>query len=190
MALFDQIGKRVTDASRGVTQQTKNLADTAKYNNAISAEEKAILEAYTEIGKAYYKAHKDDPNAENIKILNAITEAFEKIHQYKERIKEIKGIIKCPNCGADVPHTSLFCNTCGARIPREAAAPAPAGETRTCPSCGAEIFADVKFCTACGARILKAAAPVPVGETKTCPSCGAEVSADDKFCTACGTAMK
>lgn len=150
MALFDQIGKRVTDAGKGVTQQAKNLADTARYNNAVSTEEKAIIQAYTEIGRAYYEAHKDDPNAENIEKLNAVTEAFDRIHQYKEKIKEITGVIKCPNCGADVPHSSLFCNACGVRIPRENVTPASTGETKVCPSCGTDVPVDNKFCTVCG----------------------------------------
>lgn len=38
--LFEQLGKRLTDAGQDVVQQTKNLADVTQLNSAISDKEK------------------------------------------------------------------------------------------------------------------------------------------------------
>ena len=42
MAFFEEIGKRLTNAGQNVAQQTKNLADVAQLNSAISDKEKKI----------------------------------------------------------------------------------------------------------------------------------------------------
>lgn len=153
MSIFDQIGKKVSDAGKGVAQQTKNLADVTKLNNAISAEEKRVLQICTDIGRMYYDRHKDAPDDEFAEQVAAITASLDQVRQWQEQIKQIKGVVKCTNCGAEMPHTSLFCPTCGTRVvqePTPAPAPAPAVETKVCPHCGAAVNADDKFCTNCG----------------------------------------
>ena len=51
--------------------------------------------------------------------------------------------ITCPNCGAQIPAGSKFCNQCGAKI----------GGGVTCPQCGAQVPPGSKFCPNCGAKL-------------------------------------
>ena len=51
--------------------------------------------------------------------------------------------ITCPNCGAQIPAGSKFCNQCGAKI----------GGGLTCPQCGAQVPPGSKFCPNCGAKL-------------------------------------
>ena len=152
MAFFEQLGKKLSDAGQGVAQQTKKLAEITKINGQISEEEKKISRLYGEIGKAYYENHKEDPEAEELQSIQQITEAFAQIEQYRDQLCQVKGIAKCPNCGAEVPSESMFCNACGAKMP----APAPK-ETQPagkfCPACGAPVLPENKFCNACGAKL-------------------------------------
>ena len=67
-------------------------------------------------------------------------------------IKQIKGIVKCPGCGADVPLQAAFCNACGARMAPQAA-PAPEDGV-PCPACGAVSPKGNRFCTHCGAKLI------------------------------------
>ena len=149
MSFLDQLGKKVSDAGKGVAQQTKNLTEIARLTSVIDTEEKMVAQSYTQIGKTYYENHKNDPDAECAAQIALVNKSLEKIAQWREQIQRIKGIVKCPQCGAEIPYGSQFCGVCGTKIVRSEAAPA-AASVRRCPSCGAEAAATDRFCNKCG----------------------------------------
>lgn len=55
----------------------------------------------------------------------------------------------CPNCGAPVSESALFCNHCGASLNQPAAAPAPSA----CSCCGAPLEPGAAFCARCGTQV-------------------------------------
>lgn len=146
MAFFEQIGKKISDASQGVATQTKNFAETTRLSGAISDNEKKIGRLYADLGKAYYDAHAHDAEAEQRQIIEEINALFADIEAKKEEIKQIKGVTKCPNCGADIPLNAVFCSSCGHKADE-----VPVG--KTCTNCGAEIPAGDRFCSACGTPV-------------------------------------
>lgn len=154
MDLFEQLGEKLTGAGQNVAQQTKNLTDVARLNNAISGKERAIAKLYTDIGRAYWERHKDDPSAEELQLVSEVSRLCGEIEECRETIRKIKGVAKCPSCGADVPVGSLFCSACGQKM-TPAAAPVQAAEpqTKTCPNCHANVNSDSAFCVFCGAKI-------------------------------------
>ena len=168
MSFLDQLGKKVSDAGKGVAQQTKNLTEIARLTSVIDTEEKMVAQSYAQIGKTYYENHKNDPEAECAAQIALVSKSLEKIAQWREQIQKIKGIVKCPQCGADVPYSSQFCGVCGTRIVRPEAAPA-AASARRCPSCGAEAAASDRFCNKCG-KPLPQAAPAPVRPQPVAPA--------------------
>lgn len=150
MAIFEQIGKKLSDMGQGVAQGTKNLTDTARLNGLISDEEKNIAKLITELGQGYYNLHKNDPEGELAQIVSAINEAYNNIEQHKEQIKTIKGVTKCDNCGADVANGAAFCANCGAP---NASAPAAAPAAKFCANCGTAVEAGAAFCNNCGNKL-------------------------------------
>ena len=64
MAIFERIGKQLTDAGQSAAQQTRNLTDVARLSSAISEKEKKISQLYSVIGQSYYEKHKHDSAAE------------------------------------------------------------------------------------------------------------------------------
>ena len=124
MSFLDQLGKKVSDAGKGVAQQTKNLTEIARLTSVIDTEEKMVAQSYTQIGKTYYESHKNDPDAECAAQIALVNKSLEKIAQWREQIQRIKGIVKCPQCGAEIPYGSQFCGVCGTKIVRPEAAPA------------------------------------------------------------------
>ncbi len=152
MSFLDQIGKKISDAGQGVVQSTKNFADVTKLNGMISDEEKKISVLYGNIGKAYYARHKADNSAEELDSINAINEAFKNIEQYKEQIKQIKGVKVCENCGAELAIGASFCTNCGAQVTQSQAAPSAEGSS-VCPNCGKPVAPGSKFCTNCGSKM-------------------------------------
>ena len=153
MSFFDEIGKKQTDAGQNVAQQTKSFAEVTKLSGAISDKEKQIAQIYAQIGQAYYQRHCQDPGAEEWEQIQSINALLAEIARHREEIKQIKGVTKCPGCGAEVPLHAAYCSACGARVPaEETAAPAAPG-TRVCPCCGAPAEADSAFCNSCGTRL-------------------------------------
>ena len=153
MAFFEQLGKRLTDAGQNVAQQTKNLADVTQLNSAISDREKKISQLYLNIGQLYYEEHKGDSTAEHQEIIGEINALYAEIAQKREKIKQIKGVVKCPKCGADVPLNAAFCNACGTKMERTGDTSETNGAQRHCPVCHAAVSAEDSFCNNCGAKV-------------------------------------
>jgi len=151
MAFFERIGKKITDAGQNVAQQTKNFADIAQLNSSVSEKERKISQLYTEIGQAYYEKYKDAADTDMNEQISQITALFAEIKECQEKIKQIRGIGKCPSCGADVPANAAFCNACGAKILVEETS-TDAGK-RHCPACGAVVAEGNAFCNQCGAKL-------------------------------------
>jgi len=153
MAFFEQLGKHLMDAGQNVKQQTKNFADVSQLNTAISAKEKRVMALYAELGRAYYDKYREDAAAEGQEQLAEITALLAEIEEAQEKIKRIRGIEKCPQCGGDVPRQASFCAACGAKMEREAAAEK---EGRFCAACGAQVAEGNSFCSKCGAKMPEA----------------------------------
>ena len=153
MAFFEQIGKHLTDASQNVAQQTKNIADVSKMNSAISEREKRILQLYSLIGQSYYDRHKNDCLAEEMDKIVEINALFSEISDFREKIKQIKGVTKCQNCGADVPADASFCNACGTKVIRFTESYVKETRERRCPACNTVVDKDNLFCNNCGKEL-------------------------------------
>ncbi len=150
MAFFEDLGKKISQTGQGAVQKAKDAAEILKLNGLVSDEEKRINAIYTEIGKKYFELHADDCEAVLVGMINSIKASKDKIDEYSEQIKQLKGITKCPNCRADVQNGSPFCSFCGIKL----GITAPSKPNITlCAKCSSEISADSAFCTNCGTKV-------------------------------------
>lgn len=101
MELFEQIGKKVTDAGQGAAQQAKIVADIAKLTGMISERKKRVAQLYGEVGKLYYEQHKDDPEAEEPDRIREITTLTEEIAKARKTVKQLQSAIGNSNSGGD-----------------------------------------------------------------------------------------
>lgn len=147
MAFFDDLGKKISQAGQTAVQKTKEMADIAKLNSSISDEERKIESGYREIGKLYVSLHDEEHEAAFAELIAGIHEAEKKIEEFKQQIKDIKGVVCCEKCGAEVSNNAAFCSSCGAPMP--VVKPVEAEEPK-CSKCGAALAPDTKFCTSCG----------------------------------------
>ncbi len=168
MAFFEDLGKKLSQAGQSAVQKTKDFTDVAKLNSSISDEEKKINNFYSEIGKLYVSLHAEDCESAFAEAVKGIKEANQKIAEYRKQIQDIKGVVKCEKCGAEVETSSAFCKACGAPVAKETAPvaapvketapaaeaePAAAEEFVFCPECGQKVAKTMKFCTSCGKRM-------------------------------------
>lgn len=113
---------------------------------------------------------------------------------------------KCPNCGAAVPITSIFCNRCGTSV-------ADLHEHRVvqrkvCPQCGRPNSLESHYCSYCFASLADADTEdmqvvhesqhlgevtvrqvmleSPSGKKTLCPNCGTLNDRTEDFCESCG----
>ena len=150
MDFFEQLGKRISDAGQNVAKKTKDFADTTQLNSAVSDKEKKINTLLLDLGKAYYADHKDKPSIKYEEIVKQINDLYAKIEEDKEKIKQIKGTVKCPKCGTELPLDAAFCTSCGTKI-EQAKKEEPA--KKICPKCGATVKEGNSFCNECGTKI-------------------------------------
>lgn len=169
MAFFEQLGKKLSDAGQGAAQQAKIFSEVAKLNSAISDKERKISQLYLAIGQAYYALYKDDISANEYEKMEEITTLNDEIVKCREEINRVKGIAKCPSCGADVALGSAFCCNCGAKMPQPEPVPEPQPEpVRLCPNCQTPVASEDRFCNNCGTKMEEAPSPdtAPPSETE------------------------
>lgn len=217
MAFFDDLGKKLTSVSQTAVQKTKDVADIAKINAEISELERTVNHLYVQIGKLYVAKHTADYESDFAGMIGSVIESERKIAECRQRIQDIKGVVCCEKCGAEISAGSAFCSFCGAPAPKRTTS-ANAQNLEKCASCGAMIPRGTRFCTACGKPMLRDVVPpvsaeqapveqvpetqtpaeqvptepTPIEQTqtsKTCSSCGAVNEPDCTFCTECGNKL-
>lgn len=156
MALLDDFGKKISQASQSTLQKTRDMADVAKMNMQITDEEKRINDTYLEIGKKYVELHAADSEEAISDLVQIIADSNRKIGEIKAQIQEIKGVVRCDNCGAEVGRESAFCPACGNKMPEivQTVVEQPATEEKKfCANCGATLENGALFCSECGTKI-------------------------------------
>lgn len=152
MAFFDDLTRKLSMVGQEAASQTKMFAEKTKLNSKISDEEKQLNSYFQIIGKNYYEANKDNPNAEYADQILSIKDAYSRIEGLREQLRTVTGVRICPQCGGEVANGSLFCNTCGAKMPEDAVAPA-ALDGNPCPQCGNVVPFGAAFCNICGSKM-------------------------------------
>lgn len=159
MAFFDKLGEK----SKDVAQKAKDMKIVMGLNSQIANQKDIIKKTYSELGEAYFKDNIGNEESPYAELLNRISDAEEAIEKLNEQIKDIKGIQTCPNCGADLEDSDLFCKKCGTKLepkPKVEEDNAEGTVNAFCSNCGAKLKDGVSFCGACGTKIEKVSDPI------------------------------
>ena len=90
MGFFDELGKKISDASQDMMQKGKDLADTTKLNSQIHDEERKISAVYTKIGKKYFEEFHQAAGAGYQDLVDEIHASQAKIAEYQEKLNALK----------------------------------------------------------------------------------------------------
>lgn len=195
MAFLDDIDKKLTILGQGAIQKTKEVSDTAKMSGIIRTLETQKKECFVELGKLFYLTHQESASDQEKVYIDKINKLDVQIKESREQMCRLKGTIYCPNCNAEIPANSLFCNVCGAKIERKNAE-SEVFKGNVCGQCGSPLEDDQMFCIHCGAKVSRDYEYVAaeVSEEKisdlVCPNCAEKITEDQMFCINCGTALK
>lgn len=153
MAFFEDLGKKVSKISSDTVKKTKDLSETARLTSLINMAEKEEKELYAQIGRMYYENYNSEPEEMFSDLINSVREKKQLINEYNEQIKNIKGVVHCEKCGAEVSAQAIFCSVCGSKMPKNEKENQEDGII--CPQCGAILNETHVFCTTCGYKLNK-----------------------------------
>ncbi len=87
--------------------------------NFLSGEQQKIEDCYTEIGRQYYAAHKNDAEPEFADLFDSVKKCEKAMADHKAEVLLANGLMLCPRCGEQIYYKSIFCNFCGIRVVEE-----------------------------------------------------------------------
>lgn len=90
MGFFDELGKKISDASQDMMQKGKDFADTTKLNSQIHDEERKISAVYTKIGKKYFEEFHQAAGAGYQDLVDEIHASQARISEYQEKLNALK----------------------------------------------------------------------------------------------------
>ncbi len=133
---------------------------TTKLNRQAAREEEKIEKLESDIGALIYQkfARGEKVDDELVAPCQEIAKVRQGIEDVQEKIRQLKGLKKCPACTAEIDEEQTFCSKCGAKQEARVMTPAteaPAAEAcpkKKCTACDKEIRQDQTFCPHCGAK--------------------------------------
>ena len=153
MEFFNDIGKKLSRAARGVQELTREGVESTRLAVDLRAARNELEKSYMELGRAYYESLSggDVPQAQ-IERVKACMEEIETLTALRDRPAKA---LRCPHCGMLQNEDARFCSSCGRRMPEEApvfSTPASTEEDEPeyCNSCGAMRHGSAQFCPVCG----------------------------------------
>ena len=115
--MFEKMFETISSTGKAVGEKTKQGTDIVKANLKITAEERELNDVYLEIGKLYYKNNSENPCCDQMKeLFDKVSEKAAAVEELKNKVRQLKGVVMCKNCGAEVDDENSFCGKCGAKI--------------------------------------------------------------------------
>ena len=116
MSAWDNFKGSLFAAGRDVSQKAKEVSEVAKLKMDIHTKEAFVEKQFAALGRAYYKANKENASAADEEKFAVIKEALEEIRRMSQQVLDIQGVVQCPNCGKKMPSDNTFCSDCGTRL--------------------------------------------------------------------------
>ena len=144
----------ISQGTQAVADKLKSASDSVSISAKISKEQDSLTYYYTELGKTYYKNHKDAPAADVAELCKYIEQSLLNIATLEAEKDKVNGIMRCPQCAAELPAGSRFCTNCGYKFPEAEQAPQSAApKAAFCSNCGTPAVPGSAFCSNCGSKM-------------------------------------
>ncbi len=152
MDFFNKLGDKIQDVSKEATKKAKDLSGQVTVNSQMKEHENQLNQLYTTLGKAYYEGFQEEADSRFQEYTSQIKILLGNIEEDKLKLRELKGLQLCANCGAEVDKNATHCPQCGTQL-REPSPVEAAPQTTFCPGCGEPVTPGSKFCGKCGAKL-------------------------------------
>ena len=169
MAFFDEMDRKLSQFGQSVSNKSREVSEGMRLSSAIKAEEEKQNNLYREVGKYYFENCAANAEGQLKVLCDQIVASMELTSQYKQQQNVLKGMVSCPNCGAQISGNSGFCNVCGSKIEKQVSPAPQPGAGKICPKCQKTVEADALFCTFCGNQ-FEAQPAAPAYEEPAAPA--------------------
>ena len=169
MAFFDEMDRKLSQFGQSVSNKSREVSEGMRLSSAIKAEEEKQNNLYREVGKYYFENCAANAEGQLKVLCDQIVASMELTSQYKQQQNVLKGMVSCPNCGAQISANSGFCNVCGSKIEKQVSPAPQLGAGKICPKCQKTVEADALFCTFCGNQ-FEAQPAAPAYEEPAAPA--------------------
>lgn len=113
---LDKIKNSIVSVGKDVGNKVNDVTAIAKVKLDIHTKEEYAEKQFTQLGRAYYLAHKNDEDVPEIEFFKRIAEAEEEIMFLKDELLTLQGARICKNCGVKQPQGNTYCQSCGAKF--------------------------------------------------------------------------
>lgn len=154
MDFFNKLGDSIQSVGKEVTKKTKDLSGTVSLNAQIKESENQLSQVYRIIGEKYYNLCKEEAKSRYPEETDEIVKIQNKLAEDREKLRNLKGLKLCSNCGAEIEKGVLHCPMCGTEQQRTQTVEQEVQSQQSfCPVCGEPVLAGAKFCGKCGAKL-------------------------------------
>ena len=113
---FNKLKSDIVSMGKDVGDKVSDASAIAKVKLDIHNKESYMEKQFTELGRAYYLAHKNDENIPEKEFFKPIQEAEAEIARMQDQLMTLQGAEVCPCCGKKQPAGHAFCENCGAAM--------------------------------------------------------------------------
>ena len=131
---FNKLKSDIVSMGKDVGDKVSDASAIAKVKLDIHNKESYMEKQFTELGRAYYLAHKNDENIPEKEFFKPIQEAEAEIARMQDQLMTLQGAESCQSCGKKQPAGDTFCESCGAQMHETASAEEAASEAETATS--------------------------------------------------------
>ena len=97
----------------------RQVIDLTKMGVKIEKEENNIEKLYANLGRVFYKVHKEAPEVMYEDLFRTIAGAEKQLEYLKNEEQIISGKSKCQKCDHEIHQADIFCSLCGASVKQE-----------------------------------------------------------------------
>lgn len=119
MAFFEELGKTLTKVGEATAQKTKEVAEFTKVNAKILEIQGKLDKAYIEVGKRYVELHSVCDEEDMKSVVGVVYGLEDQLREFQQQLQELKGTVKCGQCGSQCEADAYFCSVCGAELQKK-----------------------------------------------------------------------
>ncbi len=126
MSILDDMQKSLNDFGDNMIQfgrtaavQTKQFADTARLGAKATDKKRILNQLYAELGEAVFAKLRAVPDNEYQDLIDKIKKTQLEIKDLEDQAAAVKGVKRCPECGAQNPLDADYCCKCGRSLQDE-----------------------------------------------------------------------
>lgn len=119
---YSDVHKKISEMKNQTFKKTKDMSETKQLSTALRTEEERQKELLLNMGQVCYDKGLLEETEEVKELYESITACRERMREYKDRLRILKGSVICPMCGNAVKSDEKFCSRCGNDMTKETVA--------------------------------------------------------------------